>query len=243
MEIISPCFERVTPFRFSGLPQHVEKNGWRQSYHCACCFSCLFTNKMSLCQIVSMECLSPLFSSPVCSCSLCRIVSMECLSPLFSSPVCSCSLCQIVSMECLSPLFSSPVCSCSHDLANAMMSTKKACATKSVKFQQVNLNSFQNYAHPVSKWIKLTKKWKNCIPSLNRTGATIFLIIFHWKPEMFLAVVVAPTLGCAGSEQVKHNCRWVWSPDGLVTITCKALQELQDLSRVNFCRLYKSPLA
>ena len=45
------------------------------------------------------------------------------------------SLCQMVSMECLSPLFSSPVCSSSHNLANAMMSTKNACAMKVVKFQ------------------------------------------------------------------------------------------------------------
>ena len=29
------------------------------------------------------------------------------------------------------------------------------------------------------------------------------MIIFHWKPNISLAVVVAPALGCAGSEQVK----------------------------------------
>jgi len=44
------------------------------------------------------------------------------------------SLCQILSRGRLSPLFSSPVYSCSHDLAN-VMSTKKACAAKVVKFQ------------------------------------------------------------------------------------------------------------
>ena len=54
-----PVLWKSAPLRFSGLPSHVEKNG------CAYSFSCLFTNKMSLCHIVSMECLSPLFSSPV----------------------------------------------------------------------------------------------------------------------------------------------------------------------------------
>ena len=55
MEIINLHFVRV----FFG------KKGRQRSGHCAYCFSCLFTNKMSLHQIVSMECLSPLVSSPV----------------------------------------------------------------------------------------------------------------------------------------------------------------------------------
>ena len=36
-------------------------------------------------------------------------------------------------------------------------------------------------------------------------GATICLIILHWKPEISLAVVIAPALCCAGSEKVKTN--------------------------------------
>ena len=51
---------------------------------------------------------------------------------------------------------------------------------------------------------KVYKKYHSCIPSLNMTGATILgRISFHWKPENSLAVVVASTLGCAISEQVK----------------------------------------
>ena len=48
---------------------------------------------------------------------------------------------------------------------------------------------------------KVYQKYNFCIPSLKMTGATI--IIFHWKPEISMAVMVASTLGCAGSEQVK----------------------------------------
>jgi len=36
-------------------------------------------------------------------------------------------------------------------------------------------------------------------------GATLFKIIFHSKPEISLAVVVAPKMGCAGSEQFKEH--------------------------------------
>jgi len=50
---------------------------------------------------------------------------------------------------------------------------------------------------------KVYQKYNFCRSSLKMADATICFIIFHWKPEISLAVVVAPTLGCAGSEQVK----------------------------------------
>ena len=130
-------------------------------------------------------------------------------------------VCQIVSMECLSPLLSSPVCSCSHDLTNTMMSTKKHMPQKLSNFSrlfQTFLFLFLFYCliwkwkHFVSKLCsscrqmnKVYKKYNFCILSLNMTGATIFFIVSHWKPEISLAVVVAHTLGCAGSEQVKNT--------------------------------------
>lgn len=50
---------------------------------------------------------------------------------------------------------------------------------------------------------KVYQKYNFCITSLNVAGATIFWLFSIEKPEISLAVVVTPTLGCAGSEQVK----------------------------------------
>ena len=143
-----PVLWKSDPLRFSGLPPHVEKNGWRRSCQCAYCFSCLFTNKV---------------------------------------------------WWSVWPLFSSPVCSCSHDLANAVRSTKTGMCLESCQVSVGNIKQlllslpenenilFQNYAHLVDKWIKFCKKYNFCITSWNMTGAEHFWLFsienlkFPWQ--------------------------------------------------------------
>ena len=61
----------------------------------------------------------------------------------------------------------------------------------------------KNYAHLVDKWIKFTKITTSVYLAWTWQVLQFFTIIFHWKPEISLALMVAPTLCCAGSEQVK----------------------------------------